>query len=350
MPTKGLLERLRDGESVVVAEGYIFEFERRGYLTAGSFVPEVVLEHPELVKSLHEEFVHAGSDVVLAFTYYAHREKLRLIGREFDLERMNMEALKIARQVADNTGTLMAGNLCNSTIYRKDDAASIAQVNAIFKEQVEWAVKGGADFIVAETFGEYGEAALALEAIKKFGNGLPAVITLQPTVCMDTQDGINIGEACRMLEKGGADVVGLNCGRGPVTIIETLKSVRDACKGPIACLPVPYRTTAAKPTFFSLTVPETEKKSFPLELLTCLSSREEIRTFAEEAKAIGTTYVGLCCGGASNTLRIVADVYGKNPPANKHAPAMHKHYIFGDESKFQDYYTKNVKSKIVANM
>ncbi|XP_033745753.1 betaine--homocysteine S-methyltransferase 1-like isoform X2 [Pecten maximus] len=348
MSTKGLLERLRDGESVVVAEGYIFEFERRGYLTAGTFVPEVILEHPELVKSLHEEFVHAGSDVVLAFTYYAHREKLRLVGRENDLERMNMEALRIARQVADDTGTLMAGNLCNSTIYKKDDEPSIAMTKAMFKEQVEWAVKGGADFILGETFGEYGEAALALEAIKKYGNGLPAVITLQPTICLDTQDGINIGEACRMLENNGADVVGLNCGRGPVTIMETIKCVRKACKGPIACLPVTYRTSPAKPTFFSLTVPGSEKPAFPLELLTCLSSREEIRTFAQEAKAAGVTYIGLCCGGTSHTLRIVADVYGKNPPANKHAPEMHKHFIFGDESEFQDYYTKNAKSKIVA--
>ena len=46
----------------------MFEFERRGYLRAGCFVPEVVIEHPEYVKMLHEEFVHAGSDVVLAFT------------------------------------------------------------------------------------------------------------------------------------------------------------------------------------------------------------------------------------------------------------------------------------------
>lgn len=59
---------MKNGESLVVAEGYIFEFERRGYLMSGSFVPEVVLEHPELVKSLHEEYVRAGSDVVLAFT------------------------------------------------------------------------------------------------------------------------------------------------------------------------------------------------------------------------------------------------------------------------------------------
>ena len=63
-----MLERFKDGETVIMAEGYLFEFERRGYLQAGHFVPEVVLEHPDLVKSLYEEFVHCGSDVVLAFT------------------------------------------------------------------------------------------------------------------------------------------------------------------------------------------------------------------------------------------------------------------------------------------
>ena len=59
---------MRDGETIIGAEGYLFEFERRGYLKAGAFVPEVVVEHPELVKAVHEEYVHAGSDVVEAFT------------------------------------------------------------------------------------------------------------------------------------------------------------------------------------------------------------------------------------------------------------------------------------------
>src|SRR5690348_17650246 len=86
---------------VICAEGYLFECERRGYLQAGAFVPEVVLEHPEVVSQLHREFVHAGSDVVEAFTYYAHREKLRVIGREDDLEELNRRALELAREVAD---------------------------------------------------------------------------------------------------------------------------------------------------------------------------------------------------------------------------------------------------------
>ena len=62
------MERIRDGEGVVVAEGYLFEMERRGYIRPGKWVPDVVLDHPDKVTTLHEEFVHAGSDVVEAFT------------------------------------------------------------------------------------------------------------------------------------------------------------------------------------------------------------------------------------------------------------------------------------------
>src|ERR671925_1029846 len=101
-----LMERLREGP-VICAEGYLFEFERRGYLQAGAFVPEVVLDHPEVVEELHREFVHAGSDVVEAFTYYGHRQKLRVIGKEDILEPLNRQALSVAAGVASGTGTLL---------------------------------------------------------------------------------------------------------------------------------------------------------------------------------------------------------------------------------------------------
>ena len=84
---KDLITRLNEGP-IMCAEGYLFAMERRGYLSAGPFVPEVVLEHPEVVSQLHREFIRAGSDVVQAFTYYGHREKLRIIGKEHLLEPM----------------------------------------------------------------------------------------------------------------------------------------------------------------------------------------------------------------------------------------------------------------------
>lgn len=131
---RGLAARLADGP-VICAEGYLFELERRGYLQAGAFVPEVVLEHPERVTALHEEFVHAGSDVVEAFTYYTHREKLRVIGAVDLLEPLNREALALASRVAADTGTLLAGNICNTNVYDPADPASADRARAMFTDR-----------------------------------------------------------------------------------------------------------------------------------------------------------------------------------------------------------------------
>ena len=63
-----LTRHIKTHGQVLIAEGYLFEFIRRGRLRPGSLVPEVVLDHPEIVTGLHQEFVDAGSDVVQAFT------------------------------------------------------------------------------------------------------------------------------------------------------------------------------------------------------------------------------------------------------------------------------------------
>ncbi|KAK6985735.1 betaine--homocysteine S-methyltransferase 1 [Biomphalaria glabrata] len=337
-----LQERLANGGTLVIAEGYVFEFERRGYLQAGAFVPEVVIERPDLVKLMHEEFVHAGSEVVLAFTYYGHREKLRLIGRESELESMNKRALSIAKEVARSTGTLFAGNICNSTIYRRDDPESQKQVEAMFKEQIEWAVDAGVDYILGETFSEFGEAMLALQSIKKYGKGVPAVITMASAGQELTFDKVPFEDACKQLEDAGAAVVGLNCGRGPATILPLMKKIRQTCKGPIACLPVPYQTSEQYPTMQSLVDKETGKQAFPYDLPGHTCTRSQIEEFAKTCKEIGVNYVGLCCGNASHYIRIVAEIYGRKPPASRYSPDMSRHYMFGDKSQFSKYTTEDM--------
>jgi betaine-homocysteine S-methyltransferase len=116
-----LTDRL-DAGPVICAEGFLFELERRGYLTAGEFVPEVALEYPDALRALHLDYQRAGSDVVEAFTYNGHREKMRVIGKEDLLEPLNRAALQIAREVADtHPGNLMAGNISNSNIWDPAD-------------------------------------------------------------------------------------------------------------------------------------------------------------------------------------------------------------------------------------
>src|SRR5438128_7508417 len=244
-----LLERLEAG-MVICAEGYLFELERRGYLQAGAFVPEVVLEHPEVVTQLHRDFVHAGSDVVEALTYYAHREKLRVIGREGDLEPINRLALDLAKGVAADTGALFAGDICNTNVFDPADRASHKAVRAMFEEQVRWAVDAGVDYIVGETFSWAQEALIALDVIKKTKQ--IAVITLAMHEEDVTREGWRIADACKRIVDAGADVVGLNCIRGPETMLPLLKQIRDAVKMHVAPLPVPYRTRQGEPSFQSL--------------------------------------------------------------------------------------------------
>jgi betaine-homocysteine S-methyltransferase len=336
---RGLLERL-SGCGVVCAEGYLFELERRGYLQAGAYVPEVVLEHPEALTQLYREFVHAGSDVIEAFTYYGHREKLRLVGKEALLESLNREAMRLAHAAAAEAASLsggerplVAGNTCNTNVYHPGDDASLTATRAMFEEQIAWAAEERADFVIGETFYFQGEAQIALEVIKEAG--LPAVITLAVPATGTLMDGYSPAEAASMLADGGAEVVGLNCYRGPATIMPLLKEIRDAVSCQVAALPVPYRTTSEHPTFFGL--PDRDAgaipggRPFPTALEPLLCNRYEIADFAREAYALGVRYLGVCCGNAPHYTRAVAEAIGRTPPASRYSPDMSKHFAFGTD-------------------
>ena len=146
-----LIQRLDKGP-VLCAEGYLFEMEKRGYLQAGAFVPEVVLEHPEVVTQLHREFIRAGSDVVQAFTYYGHREKLRLIGKEELLEPLQLNALKIAKDAANefpDLDLMIAGDVANTNIYDPNNKSSLVEVEKMYEEQIGWAKDAGVDFVLS---------------------------------------------------------------------------------------------------------------------------------------------------------------------------------------------------------
>jgi betaine-homocysteine S-methyltransferase len=320
------LDRLKN-EVVLVAEGYIFELERRGYLKAGPFVPEVVLENPTAVKELHEEFLRAGSDVVVACTYYGHRAKLKAIGKEDRLETLNITALKLAKETAGAYNALVAGNLSNTWEYDPAVAASAKTVRAIFDEQVGWAVQEGVDFIIAETFGHLGEARLALEAIKK--GGLPAVITFSPATGQSC-DGVPWEDACKSLHDEGADVVGLNCGNGPATMLPYLAKIRRKVDGWVGGLPVPYRTTEDQPCFQKLKLPNAGT-AFPLSLEPFMLTRYEMADFAQKARDMGINYIGICCGAGPHHVRAMAEALGRKPVAGKYSPDMSLHPIFGDK-------------------
>ena len=330
MTSLNLLERLEQGP-VICAEGYLFEIERRGYLQAGAFVPEVVLDHPHVVTELHREFMHAGSDVIEAFTYYANRDKLRIMGREGDLEEINRTALKLAKEVAQEGDALFAGNICNTNVFLPDDDESKKVARAMFEEQVGWAMEAGVDFIIAETISFYEEALLALEVIRDAG--AISVVTLA-VHREGLRDDYTVPEACQRLKDAGADVVGTNCIRGPDTMLTVLEEISREVEGPLAALPVPYRTTPEEVNFQALTdsgcdcIPD---RPFPVALDPFTCNRYEIAEFAKKALALGVRYQGVCCGAGPHHIRAMAEALGKNPPASRYTADMSKHYALGND-------------------
>jgi len=337
--SKKLLERLNKGP-VICAEGFLFEIERRGYMSSGEFVPMVSLEHPEALETLHKDFQHAGSDIVEAFTYNGHREKMKVIGKEELIEPLNRAALKIARKVADLKSTgpkpnLMAGNISNSNIWNDKDKKTHLQVEKMFNEMIDWAVDEGADILIGETFYYAEEAYAALKAMKE--SKLPCVITIAPMGENIMRDGVSILDTCKELEQRGGDVVGMNCFRGPDTMMPYLKEIRKSLKCHVAALPINFRTTKEHPTFFNL--PDNNgcnchtphKTPFPTALDPMQCNRYEIGKFAKEAFDLGINYLGVCCGANPMLIREVAEAVGLKVPASKYRENMENHFMYGQD-------------------
>ena len=346
--TKDLITRLNEGP-VLCAEGYLFAMERRGYLQAGAFVPEVVLEHPEVLSQLHREFIRSGSEVIQAFTYYGHREKLRIIGKEQLLEPLQKNALQIAkdsRQEFKDLDLLVCGDVANTNVYDPNDKKSNIECQKMFEEQVAWAKEAGVDFIVAETITWVEEMKIALKAIKDAG--LIAVCNYAFRRDGKTRDGYSPGDACKVLEDNGADVVGLNCFRGPKMTMKLLPEIRKAVSCHVAALPVPYRTTEKYPGFLNQVDEGCDcipgGNAFPVALDNLYCNRFEMAEFAKQCLNMKVNFIGICCGAEPHHVREMAVALGRKPISYKYYPDMSKHYAHGTDPTLKKHNTDAAKT------
>ena len=253
---------------------------------------------------------------------------------------MNRQAVTLAKEAAaesDGEPPLVAGNICNTNLYAPDDREADSVIRAMFEEQVGWAADMGVDLIIAETISYPGEAHIALDVIKQ--TGLPSVITLALHRGETLRGGNTVEDACKRLEDAGADVVGLNCARGPATLLPYVQRIRAAVSCHVAALPVPYRTTPAEPTMQSLRDPACtsipDDRPFPIALDPFTCNRFEVAEFTRAAYDAGVHYLGLCCGNAPHLTRQMAETLGRRPPASTYSADMTKHFAFGTDASLK---------------
>ena len=301
---KGILERLSEGP-VLGDGGYLLELEKRGYVQAGPFTPEVVVEHPDALAELHREFLRAGAEVLQTMTFYASDDKLATVGMEGTVDEINRNAVRIAREVASEGDALVAGNLSLTWAY---DPSDPDHVRKLFDRQLQDQIDAGPpDFWIGETFSHLGEALLFVERAR--ATGRPVMVTMSfETLPAKAYEGDAAGEAAKKLADAGADIVGVNCLNGPAQQLpiaaEMVKAVGGAV--PVAAQPVAYATTEREPDF-------TSGAAFPYALTPITLARGDLADFAVKARDAGVRYIGSCCGSVAEHVRAMAKVLGKLP-------------------------------------
>ncbi|HEY1330287.1 MAG TPA: homocysteine S-methyltransferase family protein [Actinomycetota bacterium] len=300
-----LLERLSAGP-VLGDGGYLLELEKRGYVQAGPFTPEVVVDHPDALAELHREFLRAGADVLQTMTFYASDDKLATVGLAGRVDDINRSAVQIARKVAAEGDALVAGNLSLTWAYDPAKATSADHVRALFDRQLQDQLDAGPpDFWIGETFSYLGEALLFVERAKR--TGLPVMVTMsfeQPVPV--SYEGESPADCARRLADAGADVVGVNCLNGPGQMLPIAIAMRAATAAHVAAQPVAYRTTAENPDF-------TAYDAFPYGLDPMQLPRGDLAEFARQANEAGIGYIGSCCGAVATHVRAMAKALGKLP-------------------------------------
>lgn len=258
--------------------------------------------------------------------YLTHRRRMDLIDKADKTEEINRIALKIAREVAEETGTLFAGGLSNTKIFDEvTDRDPTEELRALYEEQVRWSKEEGVDYVIAETMKSFREAKVALEVIKSFN--LPSVVTLSVELAKNkdgiyiTPEDIPVPEACHQLLEMGATLVGVNCTRGPATMIEVVEQICQKVPPEKVCaLPIAYRTTPEEPTWHVFTdkaCPE-NTQVYPDGLEPFYVTQFEIVKFTKRCLELGLRYIGICCGNTGSYTRTMAEAMGKNPSSSKY--------------------------------
>ena len=134
---KDLITRLNEGP-IMCAEGYLFAMERRGYLSAGPFVPEVVLEHPEVVTQLHREFIRGDLMLFKHLLITVIEKSSEIIGKEHLLEPMQKDALKIAKDAAaefKDLDLMVCGDVANTNVFDPGDPNTHKQCQQMYEDK-----------------------------------------------------------------------------------------------------------------------------------------------------------------------------------------------------------------------
>jgi len=249
---------------------------------------ELNLIAKDLVREVHEEYVKAGAEIIQTNTFSANYNKLQQFGLDTQLREINLSAVKIAREAAENK-VFVAGTIGPLGLRIEPyGPTSFEEAKAMFKQQAEVLLEGGIDLFVLETFSDLSEIQQAIKAVKEVCD-LPIVAQIAIQMDGSTVFGATPEIFTKRLEEWGADVIGLNCSVGPALFLTALEKMREVTTKKLSAQP-----NAGLP-----------RDVQGRQMYMC--SPEYMAEFSRRFIQVGASFIGGCCGTTPAHIKLLSD-------------------------------------------
>jgi homocysteine S-methyltransferase len=266
------------------------------------------LTDPDLVISVHAEYVRAGADIIETNTFGANRIKLRAFGLSEKVGTINLEGARIARKAALRRGTsqpddraYVAGAIGPLGIRVEPwGKTGVDEAEQYFREQAAALLEGGVDLFILETFRDLNEIGAAIAAVRRLCD-LPIVAQMTTEEDGNSLDGTPPEQFAPVLVERGANVVGVNCSVGPAPMLESIERLAAVTTVRLSAQP-----NAGKPR-------DIEGRNI------YLCSPEYMASYARRFIASGVRLVGGCCGTTPEHIRQICAAARRAAPAAAHA-------------------------------
>ena len=250
---------------------------KRG-MPAGVCPEQWILENPEVLQGLQQEFVQAGSDIVYAPTFTANRIKLAEYGLQDNIAQMNKDLVRISKEAVDGKAYVAGDITMTGEQLAPMGTLDFEELVDVYKEQIGFLAEAGVDLLVVETMLSLQECRAALLAAKETCD-LPVMVTLTFNEDGKTLFGTEPSAAAVVLSSLGAAAIGVNCSAGPDKMIPIIQEMAQYTDIPLI----------AKP---NAGMPELQ----PDGTTEYNMNADEFVMHTKELIAAGAEIVGGCCG------------------------------------------------------